>query len=91
MRVAHGASASLRPGAFAEIVGIRSIDSSEQARDAGQPVGTKMYLLEFGDGETREVPEAWIALAAANRGVIAPRVVWLSVEPLDTNPVTDEL
>ena len=60
VRVKAGAQPARRPGAIAEVVGIREIEVAEQARQFEAPIGSKLYLIEFGDGTSLEIPEAWI-------------------------------
>lgn len=60
MRVRLGAPISMRPGTLAEIVGIRSVETAEQAAEFGVAIDSKVYLVEFGDGEATEVPAMWI-------------------------------
>jgi hypothetical protein len=49
---------SKRCGAIAEVCGMRDIETQDQARIFGAPIGSKLYLVEFSDGEAIEVPEA---------------------------------
>lgn len=60
VRVRLGARISMRPGALAEIVGIRTVETAEQAAEFGASMDSKLYLVEFGDGEATEIPEKWI-------------------------------
>ena len=60
VRVKAGASPERRPGACAEVCGIREIETPEQARQFEAPLGSKLYLVEFGDGQALEIPEIWI-------------------------------
>ncbi len=60
VRIKRGDSSSARPGALAEIVGLREIETPAQARQFSAPIGSKVYLIEFGDGEAMEVLEASI-------------------------------
>jgi hypothetical protein len=60
VRVKAEAPPATRPGAIAEVVGIRDIAAEDQARQFEAPIGTKLYLIEFGDGTSLEIAEAWI-------------------------------
>jgi hypothetical protein len=60
VRVGKEAPASLRPGTLAEVVGIREVETPEQVHQFGAPVGTKVYLVELGNGDALEVPEGWL-------------------------------
>jgi hypothetical protein len=53
----------MRPGAFAAIVGIRSVETPEQAAEFDTAMGSKLYTIEFGDGSDSEVPAIWIESA----------------------------
>ncbi len=52
-----------RPGELAEVVGIREIESDTQAREFEAAIGSKVYLIEFGDGVSIEIPEGLIEFA----------------------------
>ena len=60
VQVKASAQAAIRPGAIAEIVGIREIEGEAQAQQFGSPIGSRLYLIEFADGTSVEIPEAWI-------------------------------
>ena len=64
VRVSHQAPGPLRPGTLAEIVGIREIETRSQSDEFGSPIGTRVYLVEFGDGDAVEVPERWIEVVS---------------------------
>ncbi len=60
VRIKPGAPPVVRPGSLAEVVGIREIETPAQAKQFAATIGSKVYLVEFGDGQALEVPEAWI-------------------------------
>lgn len=60
VRVSRQAPTRLRPGVLAEIVGIRQVSSPSQVDQFTAPIGTRVYLVEFGDGDSLEIPERWI-------------------------------
>jgi hypothetical protein len=64
VRVKVGAGPARRPRAIAEVVGIREIETEDQARQFEVPIGSKVYLIEFVDGASLETPEAWIETAS---------------------------
>jgi hypothetical protein len=66
VRVKAGAQPARRPGAIAEVVGIRDIEAADQAREFEAPIGSKLYLIEFGDGTSHEIPEAWIEAVSSS-------------------------
>lgn len=37
--------------------------SDEQAKEYEAPIGSKIYLIEFGDGSSIEIAEGWIEAA----------------------------
>jgi hypothetical protein len=63
VRIKNGAPPSVRPGALAEIVGMREIETLSQAQQFAATIGSKVHLVEFGDGQALEIPEAWIEAA----------------------------
>lgn len=60
VRVKAHAPAILRPGAFASVVAIGDVETPEHAARLDAPIGTRTYLIEFGDGEAIEVAADWI-------------------------------
>jgi hypothetical protein len=60
VRVNAAAAEASRPGELGEIVGIREVETEAQARQFESPIGSRLYLVEFGDGTSVEIPEAWI-------------------------------
>lgn len=56
VRVKRSAAEALHPGALAAVCGIRVIETSLEAANAGHPVGTTLYLIEYEDGVAIEVP-----------------------------------
>jgi hypothetical protein len=60
VRVKVGAPPAMRPGALAAVCAITEIENDTQAKKYGAPIGSKLYLIEFGDGTSLEIPEAWI-------------------------------
>jgi hypothetical protein len=57
VRVKLGAPPDARPGALAEVVGVRTVENDAQTREFAAPVGTQICLIEFGDGESAELAE----------------------------------
>ncbi len=60
VKIKAAAAPARCPGALAEVVGIREIETEAQARQFEATIGSKLYLLELGDGTSIEIPEAWI-------------------------------
>lgn len=52
VRVRDSASTGFHPGEIGSICGIRVIETMPVAESIGEPVGTKLYLIEFGDGSS---------------------------------------
>ncbi len=63
VRVRSGAPAAARPGSLAEVVGIREVEDAKQAHHFGTIIGAKLFLVEFGDGASVEIPEAGLERA----------------------------
>jgi len=66
VRVKAEAPSEMRPGTLAAICAITEIEYEAQAKEYGAPIGSKVYLLEFGDGTSVEIPEAWVEAAAGS-------------------------
>ncbi|MBS2027247.1 MAG: hypothetical protein JST54_05010 [Deltaproteobacteria bacterium] len=49
------------PDDIAEVVGINDIRTEERAHQLGAAVGSRVYLVEFGDGSSIELAEKWLA------------------------------
>jgi hypothetical protein len=60
VRVKAGAPAAMRPGALAAVCAMTEIENDAQAKEYEAPIGSTVYLIEFGDGTSIEIPEAWI-------------------------------
>ena len=60
VRTKVGAPESARPGADAEVVGVRTIEHADQAHEFGTAVGSHVCTIEFGDGASVEVGEDWL-------------------------------
>ena len=60
VRVKAEAPPTARPNAIAAVVGMREIENPTQAREFSATIGSRLYLIEFGDGEAIEIPEGWI-------------------------------
>ena len=65
VQVKVNAPMSMRPGAIAAVVGIREVETPEQVLQFEAPVGSKVYLIEFGNGDAIEISEAWIDAVAS--------------------------
>jgi len=60
VRIMAQAPAEARPGSIGEVCGIREIETPDQAKEFAAPIGTKLYLIEFGDGKSIETKEDWL-------------------------------
>lgn len=60
VRVLKGAPSIYRQFEVGSICGIRLIETEENSRQLQQPIGTVLYLVEGGDGESLEVPEQYL-------------------------------
>ena len=58
--VVDGAPLHYRPGADAEVVGLRTVETERQAESAGDAVGARQYVIEFPDGSSVELAERWL-------------------------------
>jgi hypothetical protein len=55
-RISDSAPPPLRPGEIVAVVGMRDIQEQKQATQLGVPVGTTLYLIEYSDGSSAEIP-----------------------------------
>ena len=58
VRIRADAPPQYQPGEVASVCGIREVETVEQERQFGSPVGSRLYLVEFENGDAIEVPEA---------------------------------
>ncbi len=63
VRVKVGAPQAMRPGALAAVCAITEIENEAQVQAYEASIGSTIYLIEFGDGTSIEIPEAWIEAA----------------------------
>lgn len=60
VRVKAQASSLSRSGQLASVCGIRIVDSDVTSKQFNSPIGSSIYLIEFNDGFTTEIPEQQI-------------------------------
>lgn len=60
VRVKPSAPADMRPGERGEVVAITPIDTQASADLYDVPVGSLVYLVEFGDGDAIEIQATWL-------------------------------
>ncbi|MBN2195456.1 MAG: hypothetical protein JW751_21740 [Polyangiaceae bacterium] len=63
VRIKKNASTEMRPGALAAVCGMREVETPEQSEQFGCAIGTTVYLVEFGDGASLEIPEEFVEVA----------------------------
>lgn len=63
VRIKKGASTEMRPGTLAAVCGMREVETPEQSEQFGCAIGTTLYLVEFGDGASVEIPEEFVEVA----------------------------
>lgn len=66
VRIKSSATPEQRPGVIASVCGLREVETEEQARQFGCPVGTTLYLVEYGDGVAVELPASIVELVEGN-------------------------
>lgn len=57
VRVKGDVPAVMHPGRFAAVCGMREAETAEQANHFGCAIGATLYLVEFRDGSSLEIPE----------------------------------
>ncbi len=60
VKVRLNADPEKRPGAIAEVCGMRDVETDDQSEEFSSPIGTKLYLIEFEDGSSIEIPEGFL-------------------------------
>jgi hypothetical protein len=60
VRVKDNAPATYRPASSAEVVGLRSIETSAEAAAAAEQLGARLYVIEYLDGSSIELEESWL-------------------------------
>ena len=60
--VNNNAPEGYRPQAKGSLCGVRQVETDEQAKAANTSVGTTLWLVEFEDGSSIEVPEEYLTL-----------------------------
>ena len=63
VRIKKSASTEMRPGTLAAVCGMREVETLEQSQQFGCAIGTTLYLVEFGDGASVEIPEEFVEVA----------------------------
>ena len=63
VRIKESAAPEMRPRALADVCGMREVETPEQAKQFNCTIGTTIYVVEFGDGTSLEIPAAYIELA----------------------------
>ena len=61
--IKQSAPEQYRPGFQGCVCGKRTIDSAEIAAEFGAMIHSELYLIEFNDGETIEIPKFFILLS----------------------------
>lgn len=59
-RVVAHAPESLVPGEYVAVVGMRTVRQEVESSATGYPIGTRLYLIEYADGSSKEVAEEYI-------------------------------
>jgi hypothetical protein len=62
VRINANAKPEHRPGVRAAVCGLREVETEDQAREFDCPIGTRLYLVEYGDGVAVEVPATFVEL-----------------------------
>ncbi|MDZ7581048.1 MAG: hypothetical protein U5R30_10600 [Deltaproteobacteria bacterium] len=58
--ISASAPENYRPGELAEVCSIWEIKTEKNAIARGEPVGTFIYGVEFGDGKIMEIPKRYL-------------------------------
>ena len=60
VRIGASAPPPLQPGTDVDIVGMTRLSHAREILNVICPAGTDIYLIEFADGNSLEVPESFI-------------------------------
>jgi hypothetical protein len=60
VKIANDAPKEYKPGELAEICSMWEIETDANSRIRGEPVGTIIYSIEFGDGTIIELPDRYL-------------------------------
>lgn len=60
VRIRDDAPAKFKELGAGSVCGIRRIDNEKVAQVFDEPVGTVLYIIESGDGKSKEVPERFL-------------------------------
>lgn len=60
VEIKQSAPLQYKPGFSGCVCGIRIIDSEKVAREFNQEINSELYLIEFGDGESIEIPKTFL-------------------------------
>jgi hypothetical protein len=63
VRVIASAPSSLKPGTDVAVVGMTKLIQEREVLNVLYPAGTDIYLIEYADGKSLEVPEEYIEIA----------------------------
>jgi len=63
VRIKSNAPHEMLPGRLAAVCGMREVENGDQAKPFGCAIGTTLYLIEFGDGHSIEIPEHLVEVA----------------------------
>ena len=61
VRIVEEAPTMYCPGAMGSACGFRIVSSERESAAASEPVGTQLWLVEFSDGTSFEVPLQYLA------------------------------
>ena len=60
VKISIDAPKEYKPGELAEVCSMWEIKTEENSKALGEPVGTIIYSIEFGDGTLMEAPERYL-------------------------------
>ena len=63
IRINDDAPDDMRPGWLAAVCGMRELENDDQAKQFERAIGSRVLLVEFGDGHAIELPEDLVAIA----------------------------
>lgn len=61
----------MRPGTVVAICGVSEVVMKQEEAEFGATIGEKVFLIEFGDGESIEVAERWLEASTSDAAPVA--------------------
>lgn len=61
VRIMQSAPGKFRPGQYGVVCGMRCLDANQEIEGCEVPSGTEVYIVEWSDGNSLEIPEYYLS------------------------------